>query len=193
MLQEIGLDQADQLIAACGERLRAAVGPDDVVARFAEHQFAVLTRHSDHSHTAALAERIRATFADQVLEAGPLALSATASLGGVQIGEKIASITAVLGKASQCLQSASDVGGNRSELFDPGAVDRAEEERIAAWVARIRDALDADRFVMNYQPLINLHGEPIEMYEAYLRMQSAAPGEVGGELVQPLSFLQIAE
>ncbi|MBW8811691.1 MAG: GGDEF domain-containing protein, partial [Lysobacter sp.] len=174
------------------ERLREAIGPDDVVARFGEHQFAVLTLHSDHSHTSELADKLREAFAGRVLETDHLSLSATASVGGVQIGEKIASVTAVLGKASQCLQSASDIGGNRTELFDPGAVDRAEEERIAAWVARIRDALDADRFVMNYQPLINLHGEPIEMYEAYLRMQSLGPDD-SSELVQPLSFLQIAE
>lgn len=192
LLQEIGLDQADQLIKACSERLREAIGPDDVVARFGEHQFAVLTLHSDHSHTSELADKLREAFAGRVLETDHLSLSATASVGGVQIGEKIASVTAVLGKASQCLQSASDIGGNRTELFDPGAVDRAEEERIAAWVARIRDALDADRFVMNYQPLINLHGEPIEMYEAYLRMQSLGPDD-SSELVQPLSFLQIAE
>jgi len=192
LLQEIGLDQADQLIKACGERLREAIGPDDIAARFGEHQFAVLTLHSDHSHTSELADKLREAFAGRVLETDHLSLSATASVGGVQIGEKIASVTAVLGKASQCLQSASDIGGNRTELFDPGAVDRAEEERIAAWVARIRDALDADRFVMNYQPLINLHGEPIEMYEAYLRMQSLGPDD-SSELVQPLSFLQIAE
>lgn len=192
LLQEIGLDQADQLVAACGQRLRESIGPDDVAARFSEHQFAVLTLRSDHQHTSALADRLREAFSERVLETDHLALSATASVGGVQIGEKIASVTAVLGKASQCLQSAIDIGGNRSELFDPGAADRAEEERIAAWVARIRDALDADRFVMNYQPLINLHGEPIEMYEAYLRMQSVGPDD-GGELVQPLSFLQIAE
>ncbi|MEH6415841.1 EAL domain-containing response regulator [Pseudomonas sp. CGJS7] len=193
LLQEIGLDQADQLIKACGERLRSAIGPDYIAARFGEHQFAVLTLHSDHSHTSGLAEKLRAAFAASVLETDHLSLSATASVGGVQIGEKIASVTAVLGKAAQCLQSASDIGGNRIELFDPGAADRAEEERIAAWVARIRDALDADRFVMNYQPLINLHGEPIEMYEAYLRMQSLGADEGGGELVQPLSFLQVAE
>ncbi|MBT2747562.1 MULTISPECIES: EAL domain-containing protein [unclassified Lysobacter] len=195
LLQEIGLDQADQLIKACGERLREAIGPDDIAARFGEHQFAVLTLHSDHSHTSGLGDKLREAFSAQVLETDHLSLSATASVGGVQIGEKIASVTAVLGKAAQCLQSASDIGGNRIELFDPGAADRAEEERIAAWVARIRDALDADRFVMNYQPLINLHGEPIEMYEAYLRMQNLGTGtdEGGGELVQPLSFLQVAE
>ncbi|HEY0503892.1 MAG TPA: GGDEF domain-containing response regulator [Lysobacter sp.] len=188
LLQDIGLDAADALVAAMAERLRTALGPNDVAARFGEHQFAVLTPNSDHRHTTGLAEKVRTAFADHVLETTDRSLSTTVSIGGVLIGEKIASITAVLGKASQCLQSASGVGGNRTELFDPGAADRAEEERIEAWVQRIRDALDADRFVMEYQPLIGLHGEPIEMYEAYLRLQ----GE-HGELVPPLAFLQIAE
>ncbi|KRA73119.1 PAS domain S-box protein [Lysobacter sp. Root667] len=188
LLQEIGLDASDELIAAFGERLRTVIGPDDVAARFSEHQFAVLTPNCDYHATSALAERLRAAFADHVLETASRSLNTTVSIGGVQIGEKIASVTAVLGKASQCVQSSIGVGGNRSELFDPGAADRAESERVEAWVTRIRDALDADRFLMNYQPLINLHGEPMEMYEAYLRMQ----GEPG-ELVQPLTFLQIAE
>lgn len=189
LLQEIGLDHADELIAACGARLQAALGPNDLAARFGEHQFAVLTSNSEHRHTSALAERLLAAFADNVLEYGTLSLGVTISIGGVQIGEKIASVPAVLGKAAQAVQSTIDIGGNRIELFDPGAVDRAEEERILTWVARIRDALDNDRFIMNYQPLINLHGEPIEMYEAYLRMQGDDPGEQ----VQPLTFLQIAE
>jgi multidomain signaling protein FimX len=188
LLQDIGLDAADALVAAMGERLRTALGAGHVAARFGEHQFAVLVPNSDHRHTLGLAEKVRTAFANHVLETPDRSLSTTVSIGGVQIGEKIASITAVLGKASQCLQSASGVGGNRTELFDPGAADRVEEERIEAWVQRIRDALDADRFVMEYQPLIGLHGEPIEMYEAYLRLQ----GE-HGELVPPLAFLQIAE
>ncbi|MGO4220766.1 EAL domain-containing protein [Lysobacter sp. TAF61] len=188
LLQDIGLDAADSLIAAMAQRLRAALGPDDVAARFGEHQFAVLTSNSDHKRSMGLAESLRSAFADHVLETADRSLSTTVSIGGVLIGEKIASITAVLGKASQCMQSASGVGGNRTDLFDPGAADRAEEERVEAWVARIREALDADRFVMDYQPLIGLHGEPIEMYEAYLRLR----GE-HGELVPPLTFLQIAE
>ena len=188
LLQDIGLDAADTLVAAMADRLRTALGPRDVAARFGEHQFAILTPGSDHRRTTQLAETLRNAFANAVLETDHRSLSTTVSIGGVQIGEKIASITAVLGKASQCLQSASGVGGNRTELFDPGAADRAEEERVEAWVARIRDALDADRFVMEYQPLIALHGEAVEMYEAYLRLQ----GE-HGELVPPMAFLQIAE
>ncbi|WP_119717855.1 EAL domain-containing protein [Cognatilysobacter tabacisoli] len=188
LMQDIGLDAADELIAAVAKRLQSSVGSDDVLARFGEHQFAVLSRNSDHAHSIALAEQIRAAFAGDVLELGERSLNATVSVGGVQVGEKIASISAILGRANQCVLSTIGVGGNRIELFDPGAVDRVEQERIAAWVARIREALDTDRFLMHFQPLVNLHGEPGEMYEAFLRMQGDP-----GELVQPLTFLQIAE
>src|SRR5690606_34765016 len=90
--------------------------------------------------------------------------------------------------AHQAVQSNAGVGGNRVDIFDPGAVDRAEQERIEAWVTRIRQAIDSDNFVLHYQPLVSLHGESRQMYDTFLRMQ----GE-HGELIQPPAFLQIAE
>lgn len=188
LLNELGLDAADDLAAAFAQRLRGALGPDDVAARFGEHQFAVLSRNSDHLSTANRAEAVRAAFADHVLETRNRSLNVTVSVGGVQIGEKIASVTQVLAKASQGLQQMIGVGGNRVELFDPGAVDRAEEERIEAWIGRIREALDSGLFLMHYQPLVSLHGDPGEMYEAYLRLRGDK-----GEMVAPMQFLQIAE
>ena len=188
LLQDIGLDEADDLVAACARRLRDVLGPDDIAARFGEHQFAVLRRNSEHADSVALAETIRAAFASGVLATGSRSLNATVSIGGVQIGQKIANVSSVLGKASQGVQSAIGVGGNRIELFDPSAADRAEEERVQAWVGRIRDAIDHDRFIMHFQPLVGLHGPPDQIYEAYLRLLNEH-----GELVQPMTFLQIAE
>lgn len=188
LLQDIGLDAADELAVAVAGRLRSALGPDDIAARFGEHQFAVLSRNSDHATTSQLAESVRASFAENVLETDTRSLNATVSIGGVQIGQKIASVTAVLSKASQGVQSTIGVGGNRFEIYDPGAIDRAEEDRVQAWVTRIRDALDNNGFLTYYQPLVSLTGDPDEMYNVYLRMQGDP-----GELVQPMTFLQIAE
>src|SRR5690606_18127405 len=113
MLQEIGLDAADELLAACAGRLRAALGTEDIVARFGDHQFAVLRRNSDHAASVELAEAVRMAFERSVLEAGSRSLNATVSIGGVQIGQRIANVSAVLGKASAGVQSAIGVGGNR--------------------------------------------------------------------------------
>jgi diguanylate cyclase (GGDEF)-like protein/PAS domain S-box-containing protein len=188
LLQEIGLDAGDALAAALAQRLQPLLGDNDEAARFGEHSFAVLSRGSDHAHTARLAETIRAGLASAVIEAGTRSLSMTASIGGVQISERIASLPQVLARASQGLQSSIGVGGNRVEIFDPGALDRAEEERINAWLRRIRQALADDGFLLHYQPVISLQGEPGARYDAYLRLNG---GE--GELVAPQTFLPIAE
>jgi diguanylate cyclase (GGDEF)-like protein/PAS domain S-box-containing protein len=187
-LGEIGLASADGLLVQLAGKLRSLLGADVVAARFADHSFALLARNHDHAQTQDLAERIRALFASQILEVGKQSLSMTVSIGGVQIGEKIASLPQILARAASCLQSAQGVGGNRIEIFDPAARDRAEEDRINAWVERIKEALREDQFVLNFQPMISLTGDPNENYEVLVRMK--APN---GEVVSPDQFLPIAE
>ena len=187
LLQVIGLDAADELMAAMGQRLDS-VASGALTGRFGEHQLALLVRGSDHVATSELAERIRDAFAEHVLEVGDNSLNATVSIGGVQIGEKIASTSQVLSKATQGVVAAIGVGGNRVELFDPGAVDRAELERIAAWVARIKVALEGDGFRLDYQPVIALAGDGSEMYEMFLHLYGS-----DGEPVEASTYLAIAE
>ena len=193
LLQEIGLDSADALLASIGQRLQALLEHPDfggraIAARFSEHTLAVLLRGADYAATCALAERIVGAFANDVFQIGARSSVITPSIGGVQIGEKIASVSQVLAKATQGVESSSGVGGNRFEIFDPGAVDRAEEENVRAWVARLREALEHERFVLHYQPIINLQGDTGATYEALLRLD---PGD--GQLIAPANFLQIAE
>ncbi|MEO8001481.1 MAG: GGDEF domain-containing phosphodiesterase, partial [Arenimonas sp.] len=166
----------------------ALMDQNTVLARFADHTFAVLCRQHDHKQTLELAEKIRAAFDGHLLDIDQHSLVLTVSIGGVQIGEKIASVPQVLGKSNQCLQSAEGLGGNRFDIFDPAARDRAEEELIQAWVARIKEALSEDQFVLNYQPMISLTGAEGEAYEVLLRM--TAPS---GEIVSPENFIPIAE
>lgn len=188
LIQEIGLDAADRTLGAIAERLNSELPPDAMAARFSETSFAVLLRGADYAATEQLATRIRNTFAAEVFTIGARSSVITASIGGVQISEKIASVTQVLAKAAQGAQSAASTGGNRVELFDPSAVDRVEAERIQAWVARLRDALDNDRFALHFQPVISLQGDNHPIYDTLLRLEGDE-----GELISPNSFLSIAE
>lgn len=188
LLHEIGLDSADTIMATIAKRLRRELDEHAIAARFSENSFAVLLRNSDHAATATLATRICNTFAAEVFVIGQRSSVITASIGGVQISEKNASVSQALAKASQGVQSASGIGGNRLELFDPNAMDRAEVERIQAWVERLREALDQKRFVLHFQPVINLQGDNHPVYDTLLRLDGG-----DGELILPSTFLQIAE
>jgi diguanylate cyclase (GGDEF)-like protein/PAS domain S-box-containing protein len=188
VLNEIGLGHADELLERAARRLEDSLGANTVAARFSDHGFAVLVRESDHVASRELAERIRASFQGSILEVGERSITPTVSIGAVQIGQKIASSQQVLAKSGQCLQDAITEGGNRVLLFDPAARDRAEEERIQQWVERIKAALDGDGFVLNYQPIISLHGDGGEVYQVLLRMKGPT-----GDIVKPATFFPIAE
>lgn len=188
VLNAIGLAHADELMEQAARRLEGSLGESTVAARFSDHGFAVLARESDHVASRELAEKIRASFQGSILEVGESSITPTVSIGGVQIGQKIASTQQVLVKAGQCLQDAITEGGNRLLLFDPAARDRAEEERIAQWVERIKAAIgEQDGFVLNYQPIISLHGDGGEVYQVLLRMKGPT-----GEIVKPATFYPIA-
>jgi diguanylate cyclase (GGDEF)-like protein/PAS domain S-box-containing protein len=187
-LGEIGLAHADQLLKAMAQRLTSNLEGDIAVARFTDHSFSLLLRGHDHKQTQAQADKLRAAFDGKTIELPDKSVAMTVSIGGVQIGEKIASVPQILTKAQQCLQSSQGVGGNRIEIFDPASRDRAEEERIAAWVQRIQEALREDQFVLNFQPMISLTGDATENYEVLLRMKAPS-----GEIVSPDQFMPIAE
>jgi PAS domain S-box-containing protein len=90
------------------------------------------------------------------------------------------------------LMSGTHVRGVVVVLRDT-SVERAEEDRAKreldrlAWVGRIQDALDHDRFVLYTQPIVPLAGgQPSQ--ELLLRMRGQ-----GGEIIPPGSFLPVAE
>ena len=188
LLADIGIGHTDELLARLGGRLRDTVGETALCALFSDHGFALLKTDSPPDYGVALADRIRAAFEGFIVEAGERSVNITVSIGGVQMGEKIARLQEVLGKAGQAVNSCIGLGGNRVEIFDPSARDRAETERIAAWVERIQKALTNNDFVLHYQPIISLSGQPGETYEVFVRMKFG-----NGEIAPPQSFLPIAE
>ncbi len=186
LLPDIGLDSADALIAAMGQHLAAAVDDGVQLARFGEHSFALLTP-GDYTHTTQTAERVRAAFASHVFSIGERSATVTVSIGGVQVGEKIASVGQVLTRTNDCTRAAVELGGNTVKVFDPGAADRVEEERIQRWVQRIGEAIAGDGFHLRFRPVLNLMGEPMQLYDTSLLMEN------NGELVSPTTFLPIAQ
>ena len=186
LLPDFGLDEADALIAALAQVLSSAVGDQAQLGRLGENQFAVLAR-GNWEQTNALARRITAAFASQVVGVGNRSASVTVSVGGVQIGEKIAGMSQVLSRANDCLGSVTALGGNDIQLFDPAAVDRAEVERVQRWLLLLEQAITGDGFLLHYQPMLSLMGEPTERYDAFLRLDN------NGELVPPANFIAMAE
>lgn len=188
LMNAVGVANADQLLKRTADRIAEQVPANAIAARFTDHGFALLLRGFNHTQTRDLTNSLCKAFESAILEVGERSLNANLSIGGVQIGQKIASAQQVLNKAVSQLQTAQAEGGNRGLIFDPAARDRAEEERIAQWVAHMDNALKGDGFVLFFQPIIHLSGEPEETYQVLLRLTGP-----NGDVVTPSVFMGIAE
>lgn len=186
--QQVGLDNVDDLAVAIAGRINETFGDKAVIARTGENTYALLLRSSDYNATSAAAERLRAAFNGRLLETADATLSATVSVGGVQIGERIAQVPRVVSKATESLQNAAGMGGNRVEIFDPSATERVEEERIQTWITHIREAIANDSMRLHYQPIVNLQDETEQFYESLLRMVGS-----DGHTIPPAQFVPMAE
>ena len=189
-LQTLGLEQADALLHEFAERLKSAVGGKGLCCHFRDQTLAVICADSDFEQTQALAEALHRAFDNIVLDIGAHSVSFSVSIAAVQIAEQNASVPEVLNTAARLLLSMDGLGGNRFEVSDPNAGERADAELDKAWKERLELAISAGAFTLKYQPIINLMQEDdIHSYELLIRL----PSPDNGESVSPEHFLPIAQ
>ncbi len=187
VLDKVGIGNADLLLADMAALLREYVNEADVAGRIADHSFGVLVTARSVDEAAQYAQRLHDAFGERIFEAGKQSISLTVSVGGTMIGEKNANQATILDLALGALRKAQESGGNRVEIVDPSAEDRAAAETAKRWQKTLEDALANDGFVLYYQPIISLHGVEGDFYEILLRLQGPK-----GDL-SPFIFMPFAE
>ena len=186
LLDTVGLGNADLLLGDMANLMRRHLKETDIAGRFGEHAFGVLLAGRSTDTVRQLGETLRHAFEERIFEVGKQSVNANVSIGGTLIGEKNANTQAVLNQASAALRSAQTEGGNRVNVFDPGAKDKADEEKNRHWLTLVKDALANNGFVLFYQPIISLHGAEGEFYEILLRM-NGPKGEIGPNFFMPVA------
>lgn len=183
----VGIAGTDALLRAMANAINANLGDSDQAGRIGEHAFGVLLASRAHDAVLRIAEAIRSGVEAQIVEAAGRSVSLTASIGGSLLGEKNANTQTLLAQASHALRDAQSQGGNRSDIHDPAATDKAEAAKERQWLELIDTALGNDGFVLYYQPVVNLQGDEGEFYEVLLRLHGPS-----GEVL-PAFFLPIAD
>ncbi len=183
----VGLAKADELLATFAARVEAQLGAHDTAGLLAEHTVGVLLHTRNDEGIKSWIANLLQSIAGGIFDLGTRSITVTASIGGSLLGEKNANTELLLNQASQALRNAQSQGGNRSDLHDPGAREKADEERERYWLGVLQQALTQNDFVLYHQQTISLQDAEGEFSEILLRL-NGPQGEV-----LPGFFMPIAE
>ena len=183
----VGLAKADELLATFAARVEAQLGAHDTAGLLAEHTVGVLLHARNDEGIKSWIANLQQSIAGGIFDLGTRSITVTASIGGSLLGERNANTELLLNQASQALRNAQSQGGNRSDLHDPGAREKADEERERYWLGVLQQALTQNDFVLYHQQTISLQDAEGEFSEILLRL-NGPQGEV-----LPGFFMPIAE
>ncbi len=182
----LGHTVGDQLLSACARRLETLIRSADTVARLGGDEFVMLLDDiEDLSHATHIAERIgRAMTAPFNLANQEVFISV--SIGITLNNSAYTQTEELLRDADTAMYRAKAAGRNRYEIFNrqmhSAAIERLELE------SDLHRALDAQDFVLHFQPILDLKTEKLASFEALVRWNRPLKG-----FTRPGEFIGLAE
>jgi PAS domain S-box-containing protein len=189
--QEYGLSGAEKVCAEVQKALIAsATTPNMPLSSF---QWAVTVVADDREQALLIVDDYRETVEKLLLEVKQKTVRPTATFGGARVDMEgcdslTTAIETTLDSAFSTMQSAaSDFDGNHIELPQPVTAAEAMDDEANRILTLINEAIENQKFVLLFQPIISLRGDSDEHYEVFLRMLDR-----DGSQLAPNEFLRTA-
>ena len=187
LLDRVGLGNADLLLGDMAALIKQHLVEGEFAARIGEYTFAVLSPDADGSQLRERGDKLRRAFEEHLFDVAGKSIGLRVSIAIVLIGEVNANLPTILEEANRSLKNAQSEGGNRLDMHDPGAQDRATQEAEGRRSTAIREALEKRQLVLLFQSIVSLQGEEGEVFDVLVRLDTAV-GELG-----PSEFMPTAE
>ena len=181
----LGHAAGDLLLEGVAERLRTAVGPGDIIARLGGDEFAILVDRSSTESSDSLALRLFDALRDPFTLTGQ-EFFVNCSIGIAEGTRADVAADGLLRDADAAMYHAKRQGKGTYAHFEPD-MHLAVLRRLALQ-ADLRRAIDANEFVLYYQPIVVLATGEIVGFEALVRWQHPERG-----LLLPSEFISAAE
>ncbi|MDO8606876.1 MAG: EAL domain-containing protein [Phaeospirillum sp.] len=176
----------DQVLMAAADLIRAAIGPNDIIARASGDRFLLLLTGSAIKRELQDAlDRLHQSAQATVNVAGQ-DFDISATLGVTLFPRDGEDAETLIKNADAALQRAKDQGPSTLQMFTKEMSTRAA--KTLSMQNRLRRALDHGELSAHYQPQVDLHDGRIIGMEALVRWQSPELG-----MVSPADFIPVAE
>ena len=183
-----GHQVGDRILQLISEKLQHTLKRPDIIARLGGDEFAVLLTQADEAVARKVAQRIIDNV--QLLESNALggAHKISISIGIVLFPNDGFNIPELMANADLAMYQAKEKNRGSYHLFSSDDQVRERVNQLMVRKKRIEDAIKDDRFVLYYQPIMNIDNSEILRYETLIRMI-----DEDGAIQMPGTFIPEAE
>ncbi len=180
----------DELLRQLSVVLNADMRRGDVLSRLGGDEFGLLLYGCPIDKGEEIAENIRQVIHEFRFPWKERQFAVGVSIGLVSISSETESLTQLLSLADAACYAAKEKGRNRVHVYEQDDIEVAQQRGQMQWIARIREALDADRFRLYYQTISPVHDVAPESghYEIFVRML-----DDDDNIIPPGAFIPAAE
>lgn len=184
----------DELLRQLAQVLQNKVRTHDTLARLGGDEFGLLLQDCKIEDAMRVANGLLKAVEHHVFVWGNNTFSVGASIGLVPVTTTFRRVTQILQAADAACYAAKDQGRNRIHVYQEDDTLVAQRHGEMQWVARVKRALNDNRFFLEAQPIVPLQGQGDDKrdgkrnYELLVRMRDES-----GRVVPPGAFLPAVE
>ena len=185
---EIGTLNSEHVINETIDIISSTCHDNEIISRFGDCTFVVLSRNESTDETKEKAEKILSAFQQNIFEVSGHSVIASTSIGICRIRDNDECAEEVISRADLACEAARSSGGNQVVLGSTVAdemnitVSNAENEAL------VRSTLAENRVMIYYQPISCMMDVPGIHYEVLTRVVDKS-----GDAILPGEFFSIAE
>lgn len=183
-----GFDMADEVIVAIGRRLAEVAGPGCAIGRTAGNKFGLIVNGCKSEDMTERAAEFRLCARSKVIPTRNGAVSVSVSIGAVALPFDARNSQEAMARAEEALDRAKVYGRDNFAAFVHSPQRDSLRKRTVLIGDQIVTALDENRVVLAYQPIVDAQTSDVAMHECLARIMRPE-----GQVIAAGDFIAVAE
>jgi len=182
------IEAGDYMLQQVANVLKDAMRSTDLLSRIGGDEFTLVIPHAEIQGIQQNASKINQMLKSSVFSYQGEDFQISTSIGIAIFPEHGLTVNELLANADLALYQAKASGGANYHIFSPDQDYQAKLNRMMNWQEVIENAIAKDKFVLFYQPVVNIKNNDINHFECLIRLQKD-----DGTLILPNEFIAYAE
>lgn len=183
-----GHEAGDKLLIQVTHILKKSLRSTDLLSRIGGDEFTIVVQNNDIERVKTVAVKINQMLSELEYSFNDRIYKVSVSIGIAVYPQHGSNVNELLANADLAMYQAKDLGGGQFHIFSPDIEYHARLTQMQHWKDIIESALVENRFLLFYQPILDLRSNRISHYECLIRMENR-----DGTLTMPDEFIGFAE